>query len=66
MQRTAPPGELAQVRAVLAFAKATQAPPEATAWLLRMLQEAEDRRAEQAREVLAPLLVPSAAEKVAA
>jgi len=64
MQRTAPTGELARIRAVLAFARATQAPPEAVAWLLRLSRQAEARRGDDAAPVMPTLLAAPPAPDV--
>jgi hypothetical protein len=60
MEHTAPRSDLTRVRAVLAFAEATGAPPEALSWLLRLSRETEARRAAGARGVTpgAPLPLP--------
>lgn len=51
MQEQVIGGDLARIRRVMAFAEATQAPPEALAWLLRLSREAEARRAAGAKDV---------------
>ena len=58
MTRPAPSPDPARVRAVLDLARATDAPPEAVGWLLRLSREAGARRAAGAGEIAPPPLVP--------
>ena len=53
----------ARVRAVLDFARATDAPPEAIGWLFRLSREAETRRATRARDVTPVALAPLLADR---
>jgi hypothetical protein len=55
----APPGELARVRSVVAFARATGAPPEALSWLLKLSREVDAQRAAGARVVTPTAFLPA-------
>jgi hypothetical protein len=59
MTRVTPPPDPARVRAVLDLARATEAPPEALGWLLRLSREAEAKRAAEARNI-SPIAGPLA------